>query len=218
MRTRIKVLAGASALALGVAGGGIALADGGTHDGGLVPGDFPAFEANTVECVDGTYGDPALHTAENGWCNIPHNLPEAPFAVVLTAHEPLGNNSELPYQLGWSHSGDPDGHFSVRALNTRGEIYSGTFTFSYAAYSGPAQDFTGPAGAPGIPGVPGVPGVDGVDGADGQVAPPGATIWEIDVDYAIGDIVYHDGAYWQTDAVATLNEEPGVAPNWVLFV
>ena len=209
MRTRIKVLAGASALALGVAGGGVALASGGTHNGGLAPGDFPAFEANTVQCVDGTYGDPALHTAENGWCNIPHNLPEAPFAVVLTAHDPLGNNSELPYQLGWSHSGDPDGHFSVRALNTRGEIYSGTFTFSYVAYSGPAQDFTG---------APGVDGVDGAEGPAGQVAPPGATVWALDVDYAIDDIVYHDGAYWQTDVAATLNEQPGVAPNWVLFV
>jgi len=158
MRTRIKVLAGASALVLGMAGGGVALADG-THDGdvGTVPvsgvafddngtpdpsddiAGAPAMEARTAVCTGPLSGPTDPHeTASNGFCNITHGLPNAPYAVILTNHGPLFGNSNLPYQLGWEHSGTPDSTFSVRALNTRGEVYTGTFAFSYVAYSNPA--------------------------------------------------------------------------------
>jgi hypothetical protein len=143
MRTRLKVYAVVSALALGLAGGGVALADG-SHDGdvGTVPGEegvSPAMEVRTAQCVGPLVGPTDPHeTASNGFCNITHDLPNAPFAVVLTNHGPLFGNHNLPYQLGWEHSGDPTHTFSVRALNTRGEVYTGTFAFSYVAYSNPA--------------------------------------------------------------------------------
>ena len=136
MRTRIKVLAGASALVLGMAGGGVALADG-THDGAV--GTAPAMEVRTAVCTGPLSGPTDPHeTASNGFCNITHDLPNAPYAVILTNHGPLFGNTNLPYQLGWEHSGTPDSTFSVRALNTRGEVYTGTFAFSYVAYSNPA--------------------------------------------------------------------------------
>ena len=159
MRTRIKVLAGVSALALGVASGGVALADG-THNGdagtipvsgaafddGVDPVDpsddiagAPAMEVRTAVCTGPLSGPTDPHeTASNGFCNITHDLPNAPYAVILTNHGPLFGNTNLPYQLGWEHSGTPDSTFSVRALNTRGEVYTGTFAFSYVAYSNPA--------------------------------------------------------------------------------
>jgi len=142
MRTRMKVLAGASALALGVAGGGIALANG-THDGDVgtvagVVGVSPAMEVRTAQCVGPLSGPTDPHeTASNGFCNVTHDLPNAPYAIVLTNHGPLFGNTNLPYQLGWEHSGTPEDTFSVRALNTRGEVYTGTFAFSYVAYSNP---------------------------------------------------------------------------------